>query len=190
MLLNYFKLAFRNISRQKFYATINILGLAIGLAICLLILLFVKDELSYDKHHSKADQIYRMLMVWGKQDGVGAKSPIGPYRLQPVVKTDFPEIEQIVRFSPTYGSLVKYGDKEYMEERMFYPLCGGPTCPTRAICGGIARLLTYPGHHPPMDQPRALYSRSMCARSGSWSTRTTTCWSSLPTWVCPPRCRS
>ncbi len=120
MLFNYFKLAFRNITRQKFYATINILGLAIGLAICLLILLFVKDELSYDKHHSNADRIYRMLMVWGKQQGEGTQSPIGPYRLRPAVNTDFPEIEKVVRFSPTFGSLVQYGEKAYQEEQMFF----------------------------------------------------------------------
>ena len=119
MLFNYFKLAFRNISRQKFYATINVLGLAIGLAICLLILLFVKDELSYDKHHSKADRIYRWNMVWGLKNG-GTEFPIGPYRLQPAAKTDFPELEYMVRFSPTYGSLVEYGDKSYQEEQMFF----------------------------------------------------------------------
>ena len=119
MFFNYLKLAFRNITRQKFYAIINILGLAIGLAICLLILLFVKDEMSYDKHHSKADRIYRLNMVWGLQDG-GTEFPIGPYRMQPAIKTDFPELEQIVRFSPTNGSLVEYGEKKYEEERMFF----------------------------------------------------------------------
>ena len=119
MLFNYLKLAFRNISRQKFYTIINVLGLSIGLAICLLILLFVKDELSYDKHHSNADRIYRVNMVWGLQDG-GTQSPIGPYRLQPALKTDFPDLEQIIRFSPTYGSLVEYGDVSYQEEDMFF----------------------------------------------------------------------
>lgn len=119
MLFNYFKLALRNITRQKFYAIINILGLAIGLAICLLILLFVKDELSYDQHHSKADRIYRMNMVWGNHGGEGRQSPIGPYRLQPAIKTDFPELEHVVRFSPSNGSLVAYGDKQYQEERLF-----------------------------------------------------------------------
>ncbi len=120
MLLNYIKLAFRNIYRQKFYAAINILGLAIGLAICLLILLFVKDELSYDQHHANADRIYRMNMVWQKQNGQGIESPIGPYRLQPAVKTDFPELQHVVRISPTYGILVVYGEKRYQEERIFF----------------------------------------------------------------------
>jgi len=120
MLFNYLKLAFRNISRQRFYAIINILGLAIGLAICLLILLFVKDEMSYDKHHSKADRIYRINMVWGKQDGQGKEFPIGPYRLRDAVETDFPELEKIVRFSPANGVLVSYGDKNYEENRTFF----------------------------------------------------------------------
>ena len=119
MLFNYLKLALRNISRQKFYAIINVLGLSIGLAICLVILLFVKDELSYDKHHSNADRIYRVNMVWGLQDG-GTEFPIGPYRLQPALKTDFPDVEEIVRFSPTYSSLVEYGEISYQEEDMFF----------------------------------------------------------------------
>ena len=80
MLFNYLKVALRNISKQKFYSFINILGLAIGLAICLLIMLFIKDETSYDQHHSKADRIYRTLMVWGKNQNGGQRHPINPYR--------------------------------------------------------------------------------------------------------------
>ena len=84
MLYSYLKIALRNISKQKFYSFINILGLAIGLAICLLILLFVKDELSFDQYHSKADRIYRTLMVWGKNNGGGQRYPINPYRFQSI----------------------------------------------------------------------------------------------------------
>jgi putative ABC transport system permease protein len=119
MLSNYLKLAFRNIKKQKFYAAINIFGLAIGLAICLLILLFINDELSFDKHHAKADRIYRALMVWGKNTDNPRPFPIGPYRLQPVLKTDMPELEQVVRISPTYRSLITIGDKDYQENRMY-----------------------------------------------------------------------
>lgn len=120
MFLNHLKLAFRNIVRQKFYSFINIMGLAIGLAICLLILLFIKDELSYDKHHSNADRIYRTLMVWGLNQDGGTKSPINPYRLQPALKIDFPEVEEIIRMVPAFGSLVTYEEVEYQENAWFF----------------------------------------------------------------------
>ncbi|MCB0630140.1 MAG: ABC transporter permease, partial [Lewinella sp.] len=121
MFFNYLKVALRNINKQKFYSAINILGLAIGLAICLLIMLFIKDELSYDQHHSKADRIYRALMVWGMHGGnEGMRSPIGPYRLQPALKTDFPELEQVIRIVSASGSLVTYENMDYQEDRMFF----------------------------------------------------------------------
>jgi putative ABC transport system permease protein len=120
MFANHLKLAFRNITRQKFYSFINILGLAIGLAICLLILLFIKDELSYDKHHSKADRIYRTLMVWGLNQDGGTRAPINPYKLQPAMKIDFPELEHIIRLSPAFGSLVTYEDQNYQEQNWFF----------------------------------------------------------------------
>lgn len=120
MLFNYLKVALRNISKQKFYSLINILGLAIGLAICLIIMLFIKDELSYDRHHSNADRIYRALMVWGKQNGEGMRSPIGPYRLLPALKTDFPELDEVIRIVSASGSLVTYENVDYQEEHMFF----------------------------------------------------------------------
>ncbi|MEM9983740.1 MAG: ABC transporter permease, partial [Bacteroidota bacterium] len=61
MFRNYLKTAFRNLIKQKFYAIINILGLSVGIACCLLITFWVIDELSYDKFHQKSDQIYRTI---------------------------------------------------------------------------------------------------------------------------------
>ena len=83
--------------RQKFYTIINILGLAIGLGVCLLILLFVKDELSYDRYHSNADRIYRVLSEWKQGEDRSVKTPIAEYRLAPALETDFPEFEEVVR---------------------------------------------------------------------------------------------
>ena len=60
MLKNYFKTAFRNLLRNKFYTLINIIGLATGLATCFLIILYVLDELNYDKYNVNADHIYRL----------------------------------------------------------------------------------------------------------------------------------
>ena len=60
MLKNYLTIAFRNLRKQGFYSLINIFGLAVGVAACLVIVLFIIDELSYDKFNSKADRIYRL----------------------------------------------------------------------------------------------------------------------------------
>ncbi len=120
MIFNYLKIAFRTIRRDKFYAIINISGLALGLAISIIIMLFVKDELSFDKHHSKADQVYRAIMVWGKQNGQGQKMPIGPYRLKPALDTDFPQIAKSARLVDYSGSLITYEEKNYVQDHAFF----------------------------------------------------------------------
>ena len=61
MFRNYLLIAIRNLLKHKAYSSINVLGLAVGMACCALILLFVEDELSYERHHEKADRIYRVL---------------------------------------------------------------------------------------------------------------------------------
>lgn len=117
MLYNYLKVAFRNIFKEKLYSVINIFGLAVGLAICLLILLFVKDELSYDRYHAKADRIHRVVTEWSLGDR-SINTAISSYRLAPALETDFPELEQIIRFSP-YGGLVTYENQNFQEDDVF-----------------------------------------------------------------------
>ena len=95
MLKNYIKIAVRNLLRQKTYSFINIFGLAVGIACCLLIILFVRYELSYDKFNEKADRIYRVTREWFNDDGTSnfhlarVAPPIGP-----LLKNDFPGIIQ------------------------------------------------------------------------------------------------
>ena len=115
MIKNYFKIALRNLRKQRFYSLINILGLAIGLAVCLLITLFVLDELSYDRYHEKADRIQRVHMSYslGGKEGNGAvvAAPLA----QTMVET-YPEVENAVRFR-TQGSYTLYrGTNAYQEE--------------------------------------------------------------------------
>ncbi|MGD8539047.1 MAG: ABC transporter permease [Candidatus Aminicenantes bacterium] len=120
MLKSYLKSTFRNLKRQKTQSTINILGLAIGLSCCILIFLFVRDELSYDKFHENHDRIYRVTRRWLNEDGAVSlhlgfvAPPIGP-----LLKNDFPEIEQAVRFIGTGGMLVSHEDT-YFEENLFF----------------------------------------------------------------------
>ncbi len=118
MFYNHLKVALRSLFRQKFYSLINILGLAVGLTICILIIVFVKDEWSFDQHYTKADRIYRALMIWGNQEDDPAPFPINPYRLQPALKLDFPELEHVVRFA-NYGALLTFENTDFVERRTF-----------------------------------------------------------------------
>ncbi|MEZ4829782.1 MAG: ABC transporter permease [Bacteroidia bacterium] len=106
---NYLTTAFRNLLKQRVYALINILGLSVGIACCLLIVLFVVDELSFDKFHEKADRIYRIgaHLTIGEMDGNVAVVSA------PMAKTmvnDFPEVENAMRFRTRGSYLIKRKD--------------------------------------------------------------------------------
>ena len=96
MFLNYLKIALRNLFRSRLYSAINILGLAIGLAACILIFLWVRDELSYDRFHAQADRIFRVERKVDFRD-IHGQAPItsGPYG--PTLVRDYPEVENFVR---------------------------------------------------------------------------------------------
>jgi len=97
MLKNYLLSAIRNIGRNKFYAFLNILGLSIGLSAFIFILLFVRDELTYDKQNTKHKQIHRLesnFNIRGKFD----QFAIVPNPMGPAFKLEFPEVESFVRF--------------------------------------------------------------------------------------------
>ncbi len=119
MLKNYFKIAFRNIWRNKGFSAINIFGLAIGLAICLLILFYVNNELGYDRYNRKADRIYRVDadLQFGGNHFVLAQvpDPMGA-----ALKQDFPQVEQYVRFRNHGGILVKKGNQNIEEDKVIY----------------------------------------------------------------------
>ncbi len=114
MIKNHLKIAVRQIRRQKGYSFINIAGLAIGLAGFLLIGLWVADELSFDRFHAKKDRIFRVL---NKVDS-GQLIPSPTYALAPALKEEYPEVEEASRVWPWAGSLVRYGDKAFEEDRI------------------------------------------------------------------------
>lgn len=99
MFWNYLKVAIRNIAKGKIISFIDILGLALGMACCILIYLFVRDEFSYDAFHANARRIFRVLEVSYNPDGsersTGSKHPVP---LGPALKADLPEVERYVRF--------------------------------------------------------------------------------------------
>lgn len=106
MLKNYFIIAMRNLTKQRFYTFINVAGLATGVAACLVIVLFVINELSYDKHHEKADRIYRVNGEI-KFGGNHYKLAVAPAPLAETLIQDYPEVESAMRFRSRGSYLVK-----------------------------------------------------------------------------------
>jgi putative ABC transport system permease protein len=106
MLRNYFKIAFRNLARQRFYSLINISGLALGVSACLLIVLYINFELSYDRYHEKADQIFRLNSEI-KFAGSHYHLAVSPAPLAQALIDEYPEIESAVRFRGVGSFLVK-----------------------------------------------------------------------------------
>ena len=119
MFKNYLKTALRNLWKNKGFSSINIVGLAIGLATCLLMIIYVVDELSYDRYNTKADRIYRLdgdIKFGGHHFILAtAPAPAGPAMLQ-----DYPEVEKEVRFRGRGGLMVKKGAQNIVEERVVW----------------------------------------------------------------------
>ena len=113
MLKNYFKVALRNLLRQKSYSLINIFGLAFGVAVCLMVLLFVKDELSYDQFHDKSARIFRLATGVLEESGDIAYLAKTPSQWPIQMKNEFPEVEEYVRFYHYRSDiLISYQDQE------------------------------------------------------------------------------
>ncbi|GGH19164.1 ABC transporter permease [Mucilaginibacter phyllosphaerae] len=116
MFKTYLKLAYRNITKDKAYAIINITGLAIGLASSILILLWVQNELSYDKFHKNAGQIYRI-----SNNLDGSKTTGSPAGLPAAIRMQMPAIKSTVRLLSGYPSvLLESGNNKFEEKRAFY----------------------------------------------------------------------
>lgn len=112
MLKNYLLTALRNLRRNRAYTFITVSGLAVGMACCFLIVLFVRDELSYDRFHTKADRIYRIVSDWG-DFSVPATNPPFVARF----KAAHPDIT-VAELQP-FQALVRYGDRVFKETRLF-----------------------------------------------------------------------
>jgi putative ABC transport system permease protein len=121
MLKSYFKTAFRNLLRYKGYSFINIFGLAAGMACSLLIFLFVEDEVSYDRFHSDASNIYRVVKDFVNDDGSHLPDATTPPAVAPAIQKEIPEVTHVTRVFPNWGSnfLISYGDKKITEEKLY-----------------------------------------------------------------------
>jgi putative ABC transport system permease protein len=120
MIRNYFKITWRTIKRHKGYSLINISGLALGITCCIFIFLYIQDELSYDKFHDNAEDIYRVtyrMTVTGQP----IHYTITPTPLASALLHKFPEIESAVRLFPNRERLIVHiGDSSYFEEQLFF----------------------------------------------------------------------
>ena len=149
MFKNYFKVALRNLWKNKAFSAINIVGLSAGLAVCLLIVLYVKDEMSYDKYNEKAPQIYRLteILHLPKEDRPQAvTSPI----MAPTFQAHFPEIKKSVHLINSsrllsvnerklYGTKIVYADSSLFDVFTFPMLQGQPQ---RALVNPYSIVLT------------------------------------------------
>ncbi|MCP4727896.1 MAG: FtsX-like permease family protein [bacterium] len=119
MLRNYIKIALRNIRRHKGFSLINILGLSVGMACCMVIFLFVVSELNYDKYHDDSERIFRI--------GEHRIVPVGDFRsplvsgaVAPSMKKDYPQIEQITSIVPLKNGLIIKDETQLYEDKIFY----------------------------------------------------------------------
>jgi len=118
MLKNYLKITIRKIRKYKAYSLINITGLAIGMACCILIVLFIRDEQSYDKYHQDLDRLYRVTMHYKGNWEVNF-AYVGP-AVGPTLKRDFPQVEQAARLQRIHYPVVTQGQKIFYENRVFW----------------------------------------------------------------------
>ena len=111
MIKNYFKVAFRYLSKHKGYTFINVLGLSVSIATCILIMLFVRSELSFDRFHSKSDRLYR---AWLEEhyEGQVFTNTVTPIPLGPVLQANLPEVESSCRIAGL-APLIKYGNNTF-----------------------------------------------------------------------------
>jgi len=120
MIRNYLTVASRNIRRQKLYSFINAIGLSVGIAFCILIYLYIKDERSFDQMHANKGRIYRMQE---KSFDTWQHNPDNPYQesawlqtgFAPALKADLAEVELACRFNPDADGIVRYQDKAITE---------------------------------------------------------------------------
>lgn len=119
MFKNYFKVAYRNIVRHKFYSFANTLSLAFGIASALLIALFVKSELSFDNFHEKSAQLYRLNKYVNSESGV-TKSDESSGLFGPTMVEEFPEVLAAMRYEGASNMALTYGEKSIRVPRLAY----------------------------------------------------------------------
>lgn len=128
MISNYYKVSMRNILRNKTFSFLNISGLSVGIASCILILLYVNNELSYDTYNEKYDRTYRVVHYYGSQEKVASDDvlPITDFQVwgnapvAPAMQNYFPEVDQVFRFTSDAPWLLSYNGISFSEPDILF----------------------------------------------------------------------
>jgi len=125
MIKNYLKTAWRSLLNNKSYATLNVVGLAVGIAACLLIFMIIKYETSFDTYHAKKDNIYRVMSLRYNPDGMEYESGV-PFPTGASLRLDFPQLKQVASIIKANGTLLSFNDdktnsiKKFKEDDTYY----------------------------------------------------------------------
>jgi len=120
LIWSYIKIALRKIRRHKTYSFINVAGLAVGMSACILILLWVQNELSYDRFHEKADQLFRAVEHERMSNSRTLSYPLFPTGFGSAFKSDYPQVLETVRFRRSRGRIVRVGDNSFYEDNFAF----------------------------------------------------------------------
>jgi len=128
MIKHFFTVAYRNLLRNKIFSVINVVGLAIGMACCLLIVYYVQHELSYDRYHTKGDRIYRLTQSFQNSQAGEKLPPPTPEEFQvwgnaPVgaaLANDFPTVEKVVQFTSPNTFLLQHGETRIQQDNLLF----------------------------------------------------------------------
>jgi putative ABC transport system permease protein len=119
MIKNLIKIAYRNLIKDKWFSLMNVLGLTIGITFSLFLIFYIKDELSFDRYHLNADQVYRLVSYIKEpeknNDWTSTQMPLGP-----TLKKDYPEVEESLRLLDRERTLFKFGSTSYFEDKLYY----------------------------------------------------------------------
>lgn len=121
MLQNYIKIALRTLWKNRGFSLINIIGLAVGISVCLLIVMYIQHELSYDRFHEKGDRIYRMVLE-RRYPGRATSYSIIPHSVGEAVQKEYPEVEECVRFFANQGvsTFIRVGEQTFEERNVIF----------------------------------------------------------------------
>ena len=126
MFRHYFVVSLRSFLNNRHLSIINALGLAVGMAFCILSILFTVEEFSYEQHHKNADQIFRVIRKQGIEGSLNELATT-PYLLASTLREEFPEVLTVTRlcipstgFSGSSSLLVKSSDKQFFENRIVF----------------------------------------------------------------------
>jgi len=122
MFKNYFKIAWRNLNRNKFISFVNLFGLTVGICCCLLIGIYILNELSYDRYNKNADNIYRIERTFLNAETGALSLKLGAVAppFAPLLQNDFKDIKKITSLLPVSNSTFKYGDNIFNEKNLFF----------------------------------------------------------------------